>query len=278
MNSFFKSTLLTFLLLSLWGCKQQIESLSFKKETRKKIEMTTNYGTMIIELYNETPLHRDNFINLANNKAYDSLLFHRVINKFMIQGGDPDSKKAQTNDTLGNGDAPYVINAEFNSKLFHKKGMLAAARDDNPLKASSAMQFYIVHGKKFNDSLLDLAQIRINKNMAHEYFRADISKKPLLDSIQNTLSFNDMDLYKVLMDRIYSLANTQDDFKPYVIPKKHREVYKSVGGTPHLDQNYTVFGKLIKGMEVLDSIAGIDTNALDRPINDVIIQTVKLMN
>ncbi len=277
MNSFLKFSLLTLLILSFWGCNQKTESSRSIEEQRHKVEMVTNYGTMIIELYNETPLHRDNFINLANNNAYDSLLFHRVINKFMIQGGDPDSRKAQPNDTLGDGDAPYVISAEFNTELFHKKGTLAAARDDNPEKASSAMQFYIVHGKKFNDSLLDLAQIRINKNMAHEYFRADKSKKPLLDSIQYALDLDNMERYNVLTDRIYSMATTQDGFKPYVIPKKQRGVYKSVGGTPHLDQNYTAFGEVITGIEVLDSIAKVQTDSLDRPINDVRLITVRLL-
>ncbi len=269
--------LLIVVMLIFGGCNQKTEALDATEEQRQKIEMVTNYGTMILELYNETPLHRDNFINLANNSAYDSLMFHRVINKFMIQAGDPDSRKAEPNDTLGDGDAPYLVNAEFNSALFHKKGVLAAARDDNPEKASSAMQFYIVQGKIFNDSLLDLAQIRINKNFAHAYFRTSTGKKPLLDSIQNALDLDDMKQYSVLMDRIYSMATAEDGFTPYVIPKKQRDVYKSLGGTPHLDQNYTAFGELVKGIDVLDAIAKVETDALDRPKNDVRIISVRLL-
>jgi peptidyl-prolyl cis-trans isomerase B (cyclophilin B) len=235
---------------------------------------------MIIELYNETPLHRDNIINLANNNAYDSLLFHRVINEFMIQGGDPDSQKALPNDTLGNGDAPYLVNAEFNTELFHKKGVLAAARDDNPQKASSAMQFYIVQGKIYNDSLLEISEKRINKNKAREFYKNDILKKSLIDSIQYASDNYDVlkERYNVLMDSILKLATNEESFKSYVIPEKQREVYKSIGGTPHLDQNYTVFGELIIGMNVLDSIASVPTDALDRPINDVRIRTIKLLN
>ena len=155
--------------------------------------------------------------------------------------------------------------------------MLAAARDDNPEKASSAMQFYIVQGTIFNDSLLDLAQIRINKNFAHTYFKTDTSKKPLLDSVQHALDLDDMKQYSVLMDRIYSMAVAEDDFTLYVIPKKQRDIYKSVGGTPHLDQNYTAFGELVKGIDVLDAIAKVETDALDRPKNDVRILSVKLL-
>jgi peptidyl-prolyl cis-trans isomerase B (cyclophilin B) len=233
---------------------------------------------MIIELYNETPLHRDNMINLASNKAFDSLLFHRVINEFMIQGGDPDSRKAQPNDTLGNGDAPYLIDAEFHSELFHKKGVLAAARDDNHAKASSAMQFYIVQGKKFNDSLLKIVEKRIDKNRARDYFRNDNRKNTLIDSIQYASDNEHMEHYNQLMDSVLRLAYQEENFKSYVIPDYQRKIYKSIGGTPHLDQNYTVFGELIKGMNVLDSIARVPTNTLDRPLNDVRIQTIKLLN
>ena len=277
MNRFLNYTLRIVVLLLLCGYDQNITAQNTAEAQRQKVEMVTNYGTMIIELYNETPLHRDNFINLAKNSAFDSLLFHRVIHKFMIQGGDPDSRNAQPNDTLGNGDAPYLVNAEFSSNLFHKKGVLAAARDDHPLRSSSAMQFYIVHGKKFNDSLLDLAQIRINKNLARAYFRNDASQNVLIDSIQSAIGRGDMERYNVLMDSTLSLAKSHADFKYYVIPKKHRDVYKSVGGTPHLDQNYSVFGELVKGTEVLDAIANAETSPLDRPKTDVIIISVRLL-
>ena len=143
------------LLLILVSCNLNKATKKIEEEEKRKtVEMITDYGTITIELYNETPLHRDNFIKLAKENAYDSVLFHRVIKKFMIQGGDPDSKNAKVNDTLGEGDVSYTIKAEFNPNLFHKRGVLAAARDGNPERASSGMQFYIVQGKIFNDSLL----------------------------------------------------------------------------------------------------------------------------
>ena len=277
MKTYFKFPLLLLLILCFWKCDTKTESLNSKEEQRKTVEMVTDYGTMVIELYNETPLHRDNFIKLANESAYDSLLFHRVINKFMIQSGDPDSKNAQPGDTLGNGGLPYKVDSEFSADLFHKKGVLAAARDGNPERASSSMQFYIVQGKIFNDSILDRTEKNINRNNATEYYKNVPEKKPLVDSIQDAMDNRNWERYIELTDSILSNIITEDSFKPYVIPEKYREAYKSIGGTPYLDQDYTVFGEVLKGIEVLDSIAIVQTDSLDRPINDVRIITVRLL-
>jgi cyclophilin family peptidyl-prolyl cis-trans isomerase len=277
MKSLLKASLLMFLYLSFWACTTKTKPSNPKEEQRKTVEMLTDFGSMTIELYNETPLHRDNFVNLAKNGAFDSLLFHRVIKDFMIQGGDPGSKKAKPGDTLGEGDVPYGVDAEFNSNLFHKKGTLAAARDNNPKKASSGMQFYIVQGKVYNDSLLDRVQNRINKRMAQDYFKNDPKKKTLLDSLQKTMDDENRERYTMFSDSILKLAQLEAHFKPYSIPETQREVYKSIGGTPHLDQNYTVFGEVIKGIEVLDSIALVQTDALNRPTKDVRIKAVKVI-
>ncbi|TXD52582.1 MULTISPECIES: peptidylprolyl isomerase [unclassified Polaribacter] len=278
MKSLLNFFLLALLIGSIFGCKKQSELLNDSQENRTKIAITTNYGSMIVELYNETPLHRDNMINLVNNNAYDSLLFHRIIHEFMIQGGDPDSRNAQPKVSLGDGDAPYLIDAEFNAKLFHKKGALAAARGDNPERASSGMQFYIVQGEKLNDSLLKLSEVNINRNVAREFFRNHNRKKSLRDSIDKASKQDKMNRYNKLMDSILYLANTEEKFKLYKIPKEQREIYKSIGGAPYLDQNYTVFGEVVKGIEVLDTIASVKTNAEDRPISDVIILKIKLLN
>ncbi|WP_217603926.1 peptidylprolyl isomerase [Chitinophaga sp. GbtcB8] len=185
----------------------------------RKVKVTTPYGTMIIQLYDQTPLHRNNFIKLAKAHFYDSILFHRVIKGFMIQGGDPESKHAQPGVMLGNGENGYTVPAEFRLDLFHKKGVLAAARDDNPAKASSGCQFYIVQGKKWTDAELDqLEQGRLGGRK---------------------------------------------------IPVDQREIYKTIGGTPQLDQSYTIFGQVIAGMEVIDKIAGMKTDGNDRPLTDV---------
>jgi|TARA_R110002020_G_scaffold63136_1_gene168238 peptidyl-prolyl cis-trans isomerase B (cyclophilin B) len=265
------------LIALLLACNDIKESSKVSEKERTQVEMVTNYGTMQIELYDETPLHRDNFLNLAKNKAYDSLLFHRVINTFMIQAGDPDSKKATSTDTLGDGDAPYLVQAEFNDSLFHKKGVLAAARDNNPERASSAMQFYIVQGKVFNDSLLNLAEERINKMKAARYFEMKPIKIALLDSLENAMSMGDFEKYNDFGNRIWEMAKVEKDFAPYTIPAYQRDVYKTIGGTPHLDQNYTVYGEVISGLEVIDSIAKAPTSPLDRPLKDVRILEVNVI-
>ena len=193
--------------------------LSFKaKEKRSTIEVTTDYGTMKIMLYNETPLHRDNMLKLVQQHFYDSLMFHRVIKDFMIQGGDPESKHAQPGQMLGSGSAPGDrIPAEFKPELFHKKGVLAAARDNNPEKASSNCQFYILQGKKYTDDELNQMEQRTGVKYTPE----------------------------------------------------QREAYKTIGGTPFLDQNYTVYGEVYEGLNVLDSIAAVKTDSRDRPLKDV---------
>lgn len=191
------------------------KKLPEEKFTRVKI--STDFGDMIVKLYNKTPQHRDNFIKLVSEHFYDSLLFHRVISNFMIQGGDPNSKYAQPGQMLGNGDVGYKVPAEFDSTLFHKKGALCAARDGNPEKASSGCQFYIVQGKPASD--------------------------PELDNISMRNGFK------------YTSAQ--------------RMTYKMNGGTPFLDNNYTVFGEVESGMEVIDKIAAVQKGPADRPLQDV---------
>jgi peptidyl-prolyl cis-trans isomerase B (cyclophilin B) len=183
------------------------------------VRIKTSYGECIIRLYNETPKHRNNFIKLVNKGFYNGTLFHRVIQNFMIQGGDPDSKIAKPGQALGDGDVGYTVPAEFRDSLFHKRGVLAAARDDNPAKASSGCQFYIVEGKRFTDEDLDkLEQTRL---------------------------------------------------KGRKIPAWQREWYKSVGGVPHLDQNYTVYGEVVSGLDMVDLIAAVKKDERDRPVIDI---------
>jgi cyclophilin family peptidyl-prolyl cis-trans isomerase len=200
------------LILSLSVC------LAFAAKPKNKyVKITTDSGTCIVKLYNETPEHRNNFLKLTKSGFYNGTLFHRVIQKFMIQGGDPDSKGAVKGKLLGEGDVGYTICPEFNDSLFHKKGVLAAARDDNPEKASSGCQFYIVVGKTFTDGQLD------------------------------------------------TMENKRLKFK---IPGWQRQIYKTIGGTPHLDRNYTVFGEVVQGMEVIDKVAVTPTDSNDRPVVD----------
>ncbi len=188
------------------------------KPKNQYVKISTSKGECIIKLYNETPLHRDNFLKLAKQGTYNGTLFHRVIKAFMIQGGDPTSKDAKPDSLLGEGDLGYTIPAEFRDSLFHKKGVLAAARDNNPAKASSSCQFYIVQGKIWNDSTLNV---------------------------------------------------TEEKRLKFKIPEWQRQVYKTIGGSPHLDRNYTVFGEVVKGIEMVDNIAATPTGKADRPIADI---------
>jgi cyclophilin family peptidyl-prolyl cis-trans isomerase len=245
------------------------------RDERIKIVMTTTEGIITLMLYNETPLHRDNFVKLVEEGAFDSLLFHRVIENFMIQGGDPDSRYAMTGDTLGNGDRDYRVDAEFNKDLFHKKGALAAARDANPQRASSAMQFYIVQGKVFNDSTLNLAEERINNYLASHYARAENAELSLL--LEEAMNNNDWESYRKYNDSLIKFGRTHKLFETYKIPNEQREVYKTIGGTPHLDQSYTVFGEVIDGLELVDKIAAVETNDLDRPLIDLRILSVRII-
>ncbi|MCU0321964.1 MAG: peptidylprolyl isomerase [Chitinophagaceae bacterium] len=203
-----------------------------KKSTEKLVEITTEFGVMIARLYDSTPLHRDNFIKLVQSKFYDSLLFHRVIKNFMIQGGDPTSKNADSTAVLGGGAAPGErIPAEFRPNFFHKKGALAAARDGNTEKASSNCQFYIVQGNK-----IDTAQLSQVYNQSVK-------------------------------------ANNPN----FIYTKQQKEIYQRIGGTPFLDQNYTVFGEVISGLNVLDKIAAMPTKPGDRPVKNVLMK-IRLLN
>jgi len=191
-----------------------------KTEIEKKVEISTKFGNIVLKLYNETPLHRDNFIKLTKEGYFDSTLFHRVINQFMIQGGDPNSKKALSRVLLGNGGPSYTIKAEFVPHLIHKKGVLAAAREGdmiNPQKASSGSQFYLVQGKVFTKEELDFLSQRMGKTFTEEQIK----------------------------------------------------IYTTIGGTPHLDGNYTVFGEIISGFEVVDKIAAVATDSNNRPQEDI---------
>lgn len=273
-----KINILSLLVLILFSaCQMNAEPKEAETEKRVQIEMQTTAGTMLIELYNETPKHRDNFVKLAEEGAFDSLLFHRVIQDFMIQGGDPDSKNASSEEVLGNGDRDYRVDAEFSPELFHKKGALGAARDANIERASSAMQFYIVQGKVFNDSLLQKAEERINGWSAVNAARNDSANNELSNALELAMLEGDMEVYKVLNDSLKNIGMAKQDYQAYQIPMEHIEVYKSIGGTPHLDQNYTVFGEVVQGLEIIDIIAAMPTDDNDRPLEEVRIIQLRVL-
>ena len=207
----------------------QKDSIVTKRDRKKDVLLETSMGNIWIRLSDSTPLHRDNFIKLVKTNYYPGILFHRVIQNFMIQSGDPDSRGAAPGVPLGDGGPNYLIPAEFRPTLFHKKGVIAAARDNHPQKASSASQFYLTQGKVFTEAGLDSVET-------------------------------------------YRLKRK--------IPADQRKVYTTLGGVPHLDQNYTVFGEIVKGLEVVDKIAAVPTSKgadKDRPLQDVKIIDAKLV-
>ena len=228
-----KAGLLLAGLLLVLSVVAQDSSRVRKRDRKRDVLVVTSLGNMVLRLNDSTPLHRDNFIRLVRKHYYDSVLFHRVIKGFMIQAGDGDSKRAEAGKPLGNGGVKYTIPAEIRTDLFHRKGMLAAARTGdnvNPERKSSGSQFYIVQGRVFTDQSLDSVET-------------------------------------------YRLKGRK-------IPAQHREVYKTLGGAPHLDQSYTIFGELVKGVEVLDAIAGTPTSKAadkDRPLTDIRIIKMKLI-
>ena len=242
------------------------------KET--KVLLKTTLGDIIIALNNETPQHRDNFIKLVNEGFYDSLLFHRVIKEFMIQGGDPNSKNARPDDWLGGGGSGYTIPAEFVPEYIHKRGAIAAARMDdkfNPTKASSGSQFYIVQGKTFTDAELDQVEVRIGQQYARQMFAQ--YQKEEEEAMQKAGQKVDPDSAQM---RAFRRASAWLIANPYHMKEEHRQIYKTIGGTPHLDGEYTVFGEVVKGMEVVDKIAELETDDISRPKIDVRIKRMKV--
>ncbi len=247
--------------------------LSFAQRVENKqtkILIETDFGSIKIRLYNETPLHRDNFIKLVKEHYYDSLLFHRVIQHFMIQGGDPDSKYADSTKDLGNGGPSYTIPAEFNPKLFHKKGVLAAARDndlENPTQTSSGSQFYIVQGNVFTDSMLQQVAKKITE---WKLFNTIINRKENKHFVEEYQQVQRIDGKKAIMDTIYKIVQQELPYtKPYMFTPEQIKAYKTIGGTPHLDGSYTVFGEVYEGLEVVDKIAAQKTNTQDRPLKEI---------
>lgn len=211
----------------------QVSELPTQPASKERlVEISTDCGVMVAKLYDSTPLHRDNFIKLIEQKFYDSLLFHRVISQFMIQGGDPTSKNATNGVPPGDGSAPGDrIPAEFKPYFFHKKGALAAARDENAEKASTNSQFYIVQGRVISEQ----------------------------------------DLNKIYNERV-KVSNSS-----FTYTKLQREIYSRIGGTPFLDQSYTVFGEVVSGLDVIDKIANMPKDASDKPLQSVHMK-ISLLN
>ena len=246
-----------------------------------QVLMHTSMGDIQLKLYNETPKHRDNFIQLVKDGTYNGLLFHRVIKDFMIQGGDVTSKDAPMNKSLGAGDLGYTVPAEFNyPKYFHKKGALCAARtgdEVNPERASSASQFYIVTGKKYSEAELNQMEKQLENRLKQSIFaRLQAENKPKI--MEYYRSGNKEEL-AILRDTLIGKTELEaekrkDETK---LPKELREIYKTEGGVPFLDNQYTVYGEVVKGIELVEAIQNVKTNKQDRPTENVVITSVELI-
>ncbi|WP_372934330.1 peptidylprolyl isomerase [Mariniphaga sediminis] len=242
------------------------------EEVERLVLIKTSYGNIKVKLYEKTAEHRKNFEKLVNEGFYNGLLFHRVIENFMIQGGDPDSKEAQPGQRLGGGSLDYTLPAEFVPEYFHKKGALAAARlggAANPEKRSSASQFYIVQGEIFSEETLDALEVSKNQRIKNDMLKEHL--KDLEDELQQFRANNDHTGFNLkvaeVREQVDSLFSAQNlGFK---FTDEQREIYTTIGGYPSLDGDYTVFGEIVEGMEVVEKIAAVGTDENDRPLKDV---------
>ena len=244
-----------------------------------KVELETSLGNIVVELYNETPQHRDNFIKLVKSGYYDGVLFHRVIKDFMIQTGDGNSKTAGPDQMLGDGDPGYSIEAEIvYPKYFHKRGALAAARTGdqmNPERRSSGSQFYIVTGKIFSLDDLKMMSQRLEDMQKRDIFQRLLMENQ--DKIKELQHNQDNDGIQALQNELIQQTEAEAAAKPFKWTDEQLNAYTSVGGAPHLDGQYTVFGEVIKGMDVVDKIQCAPTNKANRPTTDIRIIKARVL-
>lgn len=272
--------LLTISFCGLTACKNGTKKGgNMNNETLVKIE--TTLGDIEVKLYNETPKHRDNFIKLVKEGTYEGTLFHRVIKDFMIQAGDPESKNAPKGKMLGSGDVGYTIPAEIvYPTYFHKKGALSAARQGdevNPQKESSGCQFYIVTGKVYKDSTLLGMESQMNESKVTSVFNAMAQKH--MKEIYKMRKENDEDGLYELQEKLFAQAQEEVAKQPeFHFTPEQLEAYSTVGGTPHLDGEYTVFGEVTEGMDIVDKIQQVKTGRSDRPEEDVKITKVTILD
>lgn len=270
------------------GCNNRVYEDVKKSDLSKDVEMITDFGTIILRLSDETPKHRNNFIKLVNQKFYNGIAFHRVKDNFVIQAGNPTTKISKTYDPEGDPELAYTIESEFKTDLFHKRGALGAAREpdiSNPNRSSSGFQFYIIQSGKQTDSTINKATERINSMTAKNKVFNRPELKDAFEQYQKLrllskedASEDDIVQFDILQKKFDSLTTVElETMKKYSLPETQREIYETIGGAPRLDQNYTIFGEVIKGMDVVDSIAKVETNKEDKPINDIRIISVRMI-
>lgn len=270
----FMMVVLTLISCSANNTESASESAAQPQTTNSKmtkVKLETTMGDIVVELYDETPQHRDNFVKLVQEGYYDGVLFHRVIKDFMIQTGDGNSKTAGPDATLGDGDPGYTIPAEFvYPKYFHKRGALAAARTGdqvNPERRSSGSQFYIVTGKIYSSDELKMMTQRLATVKKQDIFRRLVNENHAqIETLQRN---QDNEGLNELQNRLIQQTEAEAAQSPFSLTDEQIDAYTSVGGTPHLDGQYTVFGQVIEGMDVVDKIQNTPTGRMDRPVSDI---------
>ena len=262
------------------GQNSRMASNDDKLNNCVKVELETSLGNVVVALYGKTPQHRDNFIKLVRDGYYDGVLFHRVIKDFMVQTGDGNSKNATADSLLGAGDPGYTVPAEIvYPKYFHKRGALAAARtgdEVNPERRSSGSQFYIVTGNVYSPQQLQQMEERMADMKKNEIFNKLVGENR--KKIMILRHKKDSIGLKALQDTLISTTEATYAQHPFSFTPEQRTAYTTVGGTPHLDGSYTVFGEVVEGMDVVDKIQNVTTGKNDRPVNDVRIIKVHVLN
>lgn len=262
---------------------QEAKNLEMTQQTKlgevpagPTLDIATTAGDIKIRLYDDTPLHRDNFLKLAREGYYDGVLFHRVINDFMVQTGDPDSKEAPKGAMLGSGGPDYTIPAEIvYPKHYHKYGALAAARtgdEMNPERKSSGSQFYIVTGKKYSPQQLSRMEEMSVQKQLQSYFME--LQRENMDTIRSLRLAKDSVGLENLRQEL--IKQTEANVKPVTMTEEQVRDYTSIGGTPHLDGQYTVFGEVLEGMDTVEKIQKAETDGRDRPVEDIRIISIKI--
>lgn len=266
------------MMIACTGNQQKSKSMNQGNETLVRLETTE--GNITVKLYDETPKHRDNFIKLAKEGVYDNTLFHRVIKNFMIQAGDPQSKTASDTATLGSGDVGYTLPAEINPKFFHKRGVLAAARlgdEVNPNRESSGCQFYIVTGRKFSEAQMINMENQMNEARLENIFN-ELARKHMKE-IYKMRKANDTEGLLELQDSLEAQARAKVAKEPALkYTKEQISAYTTIGGAPHLDGAYTIFGEVTEGMDIVDKIEKVKTNRGDRPEKDIRILKAEVLD
>ena len=279
---------MTAFLLFITACSSKTNAQQEQTESKQtnvilpemtKVELKTSLGDIVVGLYKETPKHHDNFVKLVKEGYYDGVLFHRVIDKFMIQTGDGDSKTAKPGQMLGTGDPGYTVEAEFvYPKFFHKRGALAAARTAdqvNPERRSSGSQFYIVTGKVYNEQQLVQMERQMEMMNKQNIFQAKAAAHR--DELKKLMMAKDSAAVEAFRQKLIAETEAEAAKNPGGLTDAQRTAYSTVGGTPHLDNQYTVFGEVLEGMDVVAKIEAVDTDRNDRPKEDIKIISAKVI-